>query len=222
MNDPGFGAELTYNRMLWVKGDFRFGIEAAVNYLNLSMSDTATYMPTVNRQTDAYPFTPGTTPPGATPANPYQGTYNGPGFTIGNQAASSTMALAPGPLVTDHRHFDSDIWGFRLGPYVEMPLGEKFHISVSGGLAIGILDNSISWSATSGNTTASANLHDSDTLVGAYFGANFRWLFSEHWSAAAGVQWQDIGTYHANVGGCGVELDMSSSVFAMFGVTYSW
>jgi len=220
--DPSFGGELTYNRMLWAKGDFRFGIEAAVNYLSVGVSETATYTPTVNRMTDAYPFTPGTTPPSATPASPYQGSYNGPGFTIGDSPVSSTTVLVPGTLVSDTRRFDSDIWGFRLGPYVEMPLGEKFNVAVSGGLAVGILDNTISWSQTSGGTTSSATTHESSTMVGAYIGANVRWLFSEHWSAAAGVQWQDIGTYHANAAGRQAELDLSSSVFVLFGVSYSW
>jgi hypothetical protein len=62
---------LTYDRLLGTKGRFRFGLEAAANYADLSLRDSRTISGSLIRVTDAYPFTPGTTPPRATPSDPY-------------------------------------------------------------------------------------------------------------------------------------------------------
>ena len=82
-DDPSLGCELTYNRLLGVKGDARYGLEVAVNYLNLSLHANDTYRGAATRETYAYPFTQGTTPPG-TATGPYQGSFTGPGFVIGD------------------------------------------------------------------------------------------------------------------------------------------
>ena len=66
-SEPGYGAELSYNRQLATKDKFRFGLEAAANYLNLGFDNHSGFSANVTRVVDAYPFTPGTTPPEATP-----------------------------------------------------------------------------------------------------------------------------------------------------------
>src|SRR5256885_11319084 len=41
-SDPNLGGELTYNRLLGTKDRFRYGVEAAANYLNLSLRNSST------------------------------------------------------------------------------------------------------------------------------------------------------------------------------------
>src|SRR6266567_1374477 len=113
-SDIGYGFELAYARQLGSKGKLRFGVEAAVNYLNLSLEDHNTFSVNGTRQVDAYPFTPGTTPPEATSGNPYQGSFNGPGFVIDTNFTSRTESVIAGMGTGSHR-FDADIWGLRLG-----------------------------------------------------------------------------------------------------------
>jgi len=217
--DTGYGFELVYSRQLGFKGKFRYGFEAALNYLSLSLDDHANFSVTGTRQVDAYPFTPGTTPPEATPGSPYQGSFNGPGFVIDTNFTSRTETASLGTGNGSHR-LDADLWGLRLGPYAEFPLGDKFRVSLSAGVAVGLVDADVSWKETFGLASISGSGHDQDWLIGGYAGANIAWDFSERWSALAGVQYQYLGTYDHAFGGRRVELDLSSSIFVTVGVGF--
>src|SRR5436190_1160656 len=83
-DDPSYGAELLYTRLISTKDHLRLGFELAANYMNLSLSDSRTVAAGVTRTSYPFPFTPGTTPPSATPGEPYQGSFEGPGFVIGD------------------------------------------------------------------------------------------------------------------------------------------
>lgn len=225
-DNPSLGCELTYNRLLGVKDDTRYGLELAVNYLNLSLRANDTFRGSATRVTDAYPFTPGTTPPNATPPDtapgPYQGSFEGPGFVIGDTPVSSSTVIVPGAAVTDKRRFDGDLWGFRLGPYLEIPLGEPVNLSISGGLAVGLMDASASWSQTTGSSTLSGRGGDFDVLWGGYVSAAVTWYLSERWSLAGGAQYQTLGDYEHSFGGRKVEVDLNNSWFVTFGLSYKF
>ena len=131
-SDPTLGAEIVFRRQLGAREGFRYGVEVAGNYQNLSLSGLSSGTASVSRTTDAYPYTAGTTPPTATSSSPYQGSYNGPGFVIGDSPVSSSSAIVPGgATLTGNEHLDADIWGIRLGPYLEMPLADRWDLSLS-------------------------------------------------------------------------------------------
>jgi len=225
-DDPSLGCELTYNRLLGVWGDARYGLEAAVNYLNLCLRESGTFTGSATRLTEAYPFTPGTRPPYATPPDtapgPYQGSYEGPGFVIDDTPVSSSTVEVPGATVTDKRRFDGDLWGFRLGPFLEVPLGDPVNLSLSAGLAVGLLDADAAWSQTSGNATVSGSGSDSDVLWGGYASAVLTWYLSERWSVVGGAQFQSLGNYEHSFGGRKVEVDLSNSWFVTLGLSYKF
>jgi len=224
--DPQSGFEFTYDRELGNRDKLHYGLEAAVNYMSLSFKDTSVSSGDVSRLTDAYPFTPGTTPPPTPPV--YQGSFNGPGFLLGYTPVSSTTTLIPGgATIVDQRNFDADIWGFRLGPYVEYPLGQNIDLWFSGGLAAALVDGSMSWNETAslaggGTMVGSGGGSDLGLLCGGYLSAQLSWQLSEHWSAEGGVQYQCLGTYEHNFGGQGMQLDLSKSVFITIGLGYSF
>lgn len=225
-DDPQLGAELTYNRFLGTWGDARYGLEAAVNYLNLSLRANDTFSASATRVTDAYSFTPGTTPPNATPPNtvpgPYQGSFEGPGFVIGDTPVSSSTVVVTGAAVTDKRHFDANLWGLRLGPYLELPLGGPMNLSISGGLAVGLMDAEASWSQRSGSSTLSGSGDDWDVLWGGYASATVTWALSERWSLAGGAQFQTLTDYEHSFGGREVEVNLGNCWFVTFGLTYTF
>jgi hypothetical protein len=222
-DDPQLGCELTYNRFLGAWGDARYGLEVAANYLNLSMHASGTFAGSATRVTDAYPFTPGTTPPYATPPDtvpgPYQGSYEGPGFVIGGTPVSSSTVIVPGATVTDKRRFDGDLWGFRLGPYLEIPLDDPVNLSLSAGLAVGLLNADASWSQTSGSSSFSGSGSDNEVLWGGYVSAVLTWYLSERWSLVGGAQFQSLGDYEHSFGGREVEVDLSNSWFVTLGLS---
>lgn len=224
---PSIGAEVTYDYQLGVKEDWhqlRYGVEFAVNYMPFDFSTGGNYNTSISTRTDTYAYTPGTTPPGA----PYGGSFGGPGFVLGSTPVDSITTLVPGALVRVKENFDANLWGFRLGPYIEDPLTEKLAIHLSGGLAAGIVNANASWSETvtlpggGGSTTTSGSGSDTSVLWGYYLGLDATYQFNEHWGVDVGVQFQDLGTYSHNFGGRTAQLDLSQSLFVQAGVSYSF
>src|SRR6266581_4722201 len=227
-DEPSYGAELVYSRLLGTKGRLRYGIELAANYLNLSLSDSRSFSGNLMRTSFPYPITPGTTPPSATPDAPYQGSFEGPGFVIGDTpGAPTTTTVIGGAVIQGHRQFDADIWGFRLGPYLELPVGERLKLSLSGGLAGALLDGSAAWNETVSiggvrGATLSGSGHADDFLWGFYLAGNASWQFSDQWSAIAGAQFQDLSNFSHSFGGRQVDVDMSKSVFVTIGLSFNF
>ena len=224
-SDPNYGAEFVYNRELGKNGRMRYGVEAAINYLNVNLNDHSTFFASATRVTDAYAFTSGTTPPQTPPA--YQGTFDGPGFLIGSTPVSSTASALPGgATVVGSRKFDANIWGLRLGPYIELPLCSHASLSLSAGFAGALVDGSASWSETAffaGGTASSAGSgHDLSVLYGGYVSAAVAWEFSERWSAEGCVQFQTLSSYEHSFNGRTVEMDLSQSLFVTLGVGYKF
>jgi hypothetical protein len=222
---PGF--ELAYDRQLGVKPDWhnlRYGIEAAFNYQPISINNNSTFGATATKQTDTYGYTTGTTPP----SNPYQGSYNGPGFVINVPPSSSTTTI-PNATVSTHDDFDANLWVFRLGPYLEFPFGKKeqFTLSLSAGVALGLLYANESWQQTisipgNASITTHGGGNDFDVLWGGYASLNADYRINEKWGVIGGVQFQDLGKYNHSFDGRKVSLDLSQSVFFLAGVSYSF
>jgi len=225
-DDPHLGVEVVYDRHLVTKQNISYGVEVAGNYMNIALRDSRSFSGSTTRTTDAYSYMPGTTPPGATPSDPYQGSYDGFGFLLGDTPAASGTAVVPGGYtVSGTRKLDADLWGMRLGPYADISLGERWNLWISGGLAVGVLDTEASWSESislPGPVTLASfgNGSDSDLLWGWYVSANISYDITEHWSAVAGVQFQDLGKYSHGFGGRTAELDLSKSFFITVGVSW--
>ena len=222
-SDPQPGFELAYDRHLGKASGVNYGVEVAGNFMQISLRNSSTLVGNATRVTDAYPFTPGTTPPGATPENPYQGSFEGPGFTIGTNFTSSSAVVANGFTVTGTRQIEADLWGARLGPYLDFPVTENLNVWVSGGLAVGLLNADASWNEHINYGTlsvpSSGSGHDDALLWGGYVSANVSWDFTENWSAVGGVQYQILSDYRHNFGARTVEVNLGESFFVTLGLS---
>lgn len=232
-DDPNNGFELTYNRDIGKVGHALWGLEGAVNFTTLTIENQQSLLGTVTMQTDAY-STQGQTIPAP---NPGQGGYFQPNAPPGimNQAVvisdtpipQSTTTIPGGAQVTGHRKLDANVYGFRLGPYLDFPLSEKLSLSFSAGLALGIVDSRFQYNeqvAISGlnPVSSSGSGSQSKLLAGGYVGANVSYALSKSWSALAGVQYQNLGRYKQNLGSKQAELDLSKSVFVNVGFGFSF
>ena len=224
LSNPGWGGELIYDRELGARGQMRYGVESSLNYLNLSLNAGSAGTGDIVQKTDAYAFASGTTPPTA----PYQGTFNGPGFLIGSSPVSSSTTVLPGAAtIMTSQKLDAEVWGMRLGPYLEFPVDERLDLSFSAGLAGALLNASVSWTETvnmggSGPLTASGGGRDLSVLGGAYAAMNLSWQLSKHWDVEAGGQYQYLGVYRHSFGGSDVELNFTKSIFVTLGISYSF
>jgi len=222
---PSIGAELVFRHQLGVRKSFIWGAEVAANYQSLSIVDHRPVSGIVGTKTDVYAYTPNTTPPSATPDSPYQGPFGGPGFLIGDTPISTRDGTSTAVL-SGRRELDSDIWGFRLGPYIDFPIAEKLNLSFSGGFAFALLDNKATWNETLtvGSAMYPIKGHgtDDDLLYGYFFAANLAWQVSDRWSVVGGLQYQDLGKYDHAIGGRRVVLDLSDGMFVTLGLGYTF
>jgi len=219
---PGF--EITYNGRLASVDHANFGIEVGGSFMDITLRNSSSFSGRAARVTDAYPFAAGTTPPSATPASPYQGSYEGPGFLIGDAPVNSTSAMVPGGFtVSGGQRFSGALWGLRLGPYVDFPLGQDVNIWVSGGVVGALLVADAQWSDTislpgAGSLpTTTGHGHEDAFLWGAFASANIAWDLGENWSLVGGVQFQYLEDFSHNFGGRTVELDWGNTWFATVG-----
>jgi hypothetical protein len=229
LDSPTVGVEVTYNRQLGKKEDddgheLRYGLEGALNWLPISFGGTSLYNLTLTGVTDNYGYVSGTTPPSAN--LPYQGSFNGPGFVLQTDHSSVVTPLGAATLKVN-QDFDANLFGARLGPYIEYPVTDKFNLHLSGGLALGLMVANASWRETltpAGGpaTSVSGDGSDVDLLWGYYVGLDAQYQFNERWGVELGVQYQDLGTYRHDFGGRTAEVELSDSVFVHLGISYSF
>jgi hypothetical protein len=227
-DDFTYGAEVVYSLLLSTKDNMRLGLELAGNWMNLSMSDNRTLSAAVTRTSYPFPFEPGTTPPIATPSEPYQGSAEGPGFVIGATPGEPTTTVVPGGAsIVGSRKFDANLWGLRFGPWLEWPVNPKWKFSFSGGLAGEYVDSDVSWTETvliggASSEPVSGSDSASKMVFGFYVGTTVSWQFAPRWSAIAGFQFVKLRPYSHSYGGRTVELDMGKSMFATIGIGWNF
>lgn len=226
--DVSVGFALTYQRQLGSKDRFSWGAEAGFNYQPVKFNDNGNYAAAVTKTTDAYAFTPGTTPPDATPGAPYQGTFGGPGFLFGDTiVSSSSQTIASGNAFSGSHEFDGNLWGFQLGAYGAYQLSTNWQVSVSGGFALGILSADVTWSEQAtlpggGLASLSGGGSDTSVLYGFYLGANVGYDLGKNWSIVGGVQYQFLNSYENDFSGRTVEVDFSGSIYVTLGISKSF
>jgi len=221
--EPFHGFELTYRRFLFRKERFQFGLEGAFGYTTLGIGDGSSLTRPVTVLTDSYNLGDSTT----VSQGPHVGSYEGPGVLLGD-TPSRTLPVTPGgAAVSGTRDFDADLFGLRVGPYVEMPLWRNVSASLSGGLALVSLSSDFAFTETVtipgvGTQSRFGSGSDSEWLVGGYAAAALSYALSPSLDLSASVQYQNVGKYTQHVGGKKAELDLGESFFLSLGVGYSF
>jgi hypothetical protein len=219
--DPSVGGELVYRRELGTFPkllDMRWGVEAAGNYANININDHSSFTGQVTRRTDTYvPY------PDTMITDPANGTFDGPGHFLNDTPIGSAFSGAAA-MISGTRKIDAGMWGFRLGPYAEIPLTKRINASLSGGFAGAWLDVDASWNETLSVGAVqypfSGHGHDSALRFGYYLAANAEYQFNEDWSLVGGVQYQSLSDYQKAIAGRDVEINLRNSIFVTLGLSY--
>jgi hypothetical protein len=128
--------------------------------------------------------------------------------------------------ISGEHDFSAHLFGFQFGPYLEVPISKSIAFSLSGGFALVYVNSDFSFSdiVTTGGISSpvSGSGSHSEWRPGGYVAGNISVALSEKWSVAAGVQFQDVGRYTQKVDGMEATLDLSKTIFATVGITYSF
>ena len=128
-----------------------------------------------------------------------------------------------------HAEINGSFWGFRLGPFFELPLTGPWEAQFGAGLAIVHVDATLEYVekfAVTGTGGAPPEVNDSqDThawLAGFYLEAKVQYWFNPVIAAYIGGQYQMVDDLTLRAFGKEATLDFGSAFGLVFGVTYSF
>lgn len=213
-DSPYHGLELTYNHEFARNESWRWGIEAAFNWTDFAAHQTDT-APASVLTVDAFPL--GYTPPEA----PYTGPVSAGPFT---PLLGTTPMQLP---VTVASSLDAALYGFRLGPYLDVPLSKCLLLTFSAGLAVTIVDGEYSYAEsyrTPGGTTlgSAGRASETDALVGGFVGAQLSLKLGKHVNAITSFQYQGTDSYNIKAGNKEAEVDFSGALYWTCGLNFSF
>ena len=222
---PGLqnGVELSYDQPLGGGKHWHWGLEGAVNWIGIGISDSHSMSGSVVTTTDGYSLN-GSIPPVA----PYTGTVQGPGPLLQSTPnSSSVVTVLNTAQITGNQKIDANLVGFRLGPYLELPVCKYFAFEFSGGLSFGLISSDFQYNesvAISGlpTQTYEGNGHDTGGLVGGYVRGQANVRLTHNLSLIGGVEFNDLGTFDQTVGRETAHLNLSQSIYVNAGVRVSF
>ena len=137
-----------------------------------------------------------------------------------------TTSLIPSSI-SGQRSFNADLFGFRLGPCLEIPLSRKVSLTLDGGFALVYVNSDFSYNETVsipgvGSVSNAGSGSHSAWLPGGYVAVNISVALSKRWALVAGAQFEDVGRYTQNLNGKEAMLDLSNAIFATLGLSYSF
>jgi hypothetical protein len=215
-DDPNLGFEVSFVRDLGHETWGRWGFKAAFGYTEMNLSDSGPLSGSAQLITDTYQLH-GVKPPIA----PYNGSFNGPGPVIGS---SPTRSIVAGDAtITGSRSINATLYDIRLGPAVALDIVKNLSIQLGGGLALGVVDSTFAYNETTMTAAAivsSDSTHGTGFQAGAYAEAGLAYHVCKAASLYGGAQFQYLGDYNQSVGGRSAQLDLSQSVFCVFGFKF--
>lgn len=222
-DDPQHGLEITFNRQLGKIGKAKWGIEAAANFTDVNIHDNGTLFGDAVRTTDVFELN-GVIPPVA-PSRQTFDQMSGP--VLGTIPFRTITRIPNGATITGKREFDAEVFGLRIGPYLEIPLHERLALSLSGGFALLWVNSDFGFEETvtlvgGASRSASGRGTDSDLLPGGYIGGNFIYSVNKQISVHAGAQFQAAGNYSHTENGKEAELNIGQAVFFTLGIGYTF
>ena len=221
-NDPQPGFELTVGRQFGGGPHWSWGGEGSFGFMAVTIKDNATLFGNVSVTSDSYALN-GIIPPVA----PYHGTFGGPSAIISDAPNRTVDVQANAASIAGSRELDANLFGIKLGPYFEIPMGSRWAVRLRGGLALVEVNSEFSYTETTtlpGLTPSTSSAHGwhSGLQVGGYAGATLSCSLSPSTSLFAGGEFEDVGSFTQNLNGRQAVLDLSRSVLVTFGLSYSF
>ena len=211
---------MTYNRELGSKGRVHYGIEGAFGFFNVSITDTSPLPGTTTTVTDSFSLN------GAIPPLPPTGfTFEGPGMVIGS-TPTRTSTVTQGTGIAGVRSVDANVYGFRVGPYMDVDLGKDWYLTFSGGLAFAVVDSDFGLFETvslpSGDALRAGSDGSTDWVLGGFVAGSVAYSLSENVSLFVGGQYQALGDVRENIGGKEMILHLGGAVSGVAGISISF
>jgi hypothetical protein len=222
-DDPNPGFDLAFGRRFGKAPGGQWGLQGAFDFTTLSIHNNQPLVSMGTFISDAYSLG-GVIPPNA----PYAGSFNGPGPLLGDTPTRTTTPEMV--FISGQRTLDAQVYVLRGGPYYEFSFGNRWSGRLGGGLALAVADtkysfNSVNITTSAGGVQTAYNVGSSEGAefqAGGYLEGKLLYAMTVRTSLFAGAQYECLGTFSRNAGNEQAQLDMSNSVYVLFGVQLSF
>ena len=225
-NDPHSGIELSYFQPLGGKDRWHWGVEGAFNWTPINLQDSRTLAGGVVTATHAYALN-GVVPPVSPPA--YVGPVEGPGApqlsTDAMNAGATTQAGAA--TISGYRKIDANLYGLRLGPYVEYDLFKRVSVDLSGGFSTGIIDSRFDYNnlvtiTGLGSQTSAGSDRSCDWVYGGYVRGQVNVQLHKSATVFAGAELNSLNDFTQSSDSAHAQINLGSAVYVTAGLRMSF
>ena len=220
------GVELAYEEVLgrWHITERRranIGILVTFGWMRLGQNDSGALAGPVTVTTDKY--LPGAVLP---PLAPYSGSFGAAGPLLPDAPAERTTAAVAG-TGTINNELRGSLYGFNVGPFIELPLHDRVSLTLGGGLGCVYADTAYTFRETivvPGVVTASrtGRVSRDEWLFSAIARANLYVALSEAWSWEIGLAYQYAESYRSTVVGKTAHLKLDGIMTVNTGLNYAF
>lgn len=217
-DDPHVGVEISFQRVLGEFGGAYWGFDLGGTWTPVDLGSDTAFNASLTRITDVYGLG-GITPPLA----PYHGGFGGPGPTIGDSPTRTEVVQSV--AISGDRKIESAMYGIRLGPMLEVPMGERLSLQIMGGVLLTYADSEFSYTERvvypdSSMTNFRASASEQDWLLGGYVRGQLTLRFSERFGIYAAAQYEALSEIDLTAGSRSATLKPGGAIFGSAGVEY--
>ena len=215
-DNPQVGAEALYQRLLGDFGGAEWGLETGLAWLPVDIENSHGFTASWTRLTDSYSLG-GILPPAA----PYTGSVTGPGPAIGSVPTRSGAAQSV--VVQGRERIESQVFGIRLGPVLDVPMGDPLSLQLSGGLLVTYAHTKFSYHEQAQYADGSqGGSHDSvtgdDWLMGGYARGQIIVHLSRNIGLYGAAEYQAMPDLDFHAGPWKASLEMGGAVYGSAGM----
>ena len=220
------GIELTYEEVLGrfhitEKRRVNIGILTSFGYMKLNQRDSGSLAGLVGLTTDKY--APGAVLP---PLAPYAGSFGAAGPLLPDVPADRALT-AVAATGTVNNKLEGSLYGFSIGPFLEIPLHDRVSLTLGGGLGVVYASTRYTYNETvvvPGVVTAtrSGRVSADDWLFSGIARANLYVGLSEAWSWELGLAYQYAGNSRSSVQGKSSNLKLDGIMTVNTGLNYAF
>lgn len=200
-----------------------WGFRGGLHYSSISVSSSGSLTSDIVRVTDRYDLNGGF-PPSAGHA----GTSDGFGYLfLTDEPSRSADVIANGATVNGSRSIEADIVTFGFGPYLQIPVSERFSVSLEAGANVAIAHGVYEFDSTTtitdlGTQTSSGDESRTVILPGIYAGFSAMWKLSDTFGLQASARYQYLDQLSVNAGGSEAALSFDGAAVLSIGGVWSF
>lgn len=197
-----------------------WGFKGGIHYARIDTSNHSTLNATTDILTDRFNLNGN-----IAPLAPFAGTFEGPSVLIGD---TPTRSFSTGQALVDGtRDLDVHLTTLNFGTYLDIPLTQKIHLMLEGGLSAAIADGSYDFQSNTtiaglGTSNSSGSTSDVQILPGAYLGLGGVYQIDSSWAIQASGRYQYMESFDLETNGSSATLSFGSAFILSVGVVYSF